>query len=61
MVFIIYINNLKFFSFYQQFPLVSEKAAHYGHKDIVEFLASNGADIHYKNNHGWTALIWGIY
>ena len=38
-----------------------EKAAAYGQKDIVEFLASKGADIHNENNDGMTALMSGIF
>ena len=36
-------------------------ASENGHKDIVQFLASKGADIRHKKNDGWTALMWGIY
>ena len=37
-----------------------KKAAADGHKDVVEFLASKGAEIHHKNSDGRTALISGI-
>ena len=36
-------------------------AAHKGHKDIVECLASKGANIHENDNKGFTALMIGIY
>ena len=32
-----------------------------GHKDVVEFLVDNGANIHHKNNYGGTALMSGIF
>ena len=38
-----------------------EKAAADGQKDVVEFLASKGADIHHENNDGMTALMSGIF
>ena len=33
-------------------------ASEYGHKDIVEILVSNGADLNALNNEGRTALHW---
>ena len=60
-MFIIKIINLKLISFYQIIPPLSKIAASNGHKDIVQFLASKGADIRHKKNDGWTALMWGIY
>jgi len=32
-------------------------AAHYGHKDIVQILLDNGANIDHQEEHGWTALM----
>ena len=36
-------------------------ASENGHKDIVQFLASNVADINHKDFYGSTALMCGIY
>ena len=60
MVFIIKINNYKSISFYQIISPLSEIAIDKGHKDVVEFLARNGADINHKDDFGRTALICGI-
>ena len=53
-------EKFKFVSFYKIIPLYSAKAAQNGHNDVIEFLASNGADINHKNNNGWTSLMIGI-
>lgn len=36
-------------------------AAVYGHKDVVEFLLKSKADIHAKDNYGWTALHFAAF
>ena len=36
------------------------KAANNGHKDVVEFLANNGADINHEDNLYWNAFMLGI-
>ena len=38
----------------------SKIAAQNGHKDVVEFFASKGADINHKNKNGLTSLMIGI-
>ena len=48
-------------TFYRLITPVSEIAASNGHKNVVEFLASNGANIDNKNKDGSTALMLGIY
>ena len=54
-------NNFKFISFNGKIFLFSGIAAQNGYKDVVEFLANKGADIHHKDNNGFTALMIGIY
>ena len=60
MVFIIKIK-IKFILFYKIIPHNSKIAAFGGDKDVVEFLMSNGGDIHHNDNDGSTAFMWGIY
>ena len=45
----------------QIIPRVYDKAAQYGHKGVVEFLANKGSNIKYKDNNGSTALVRGIF
>ena len=54
-------NNFKFISFNGKIFLFSGIAAQNGYKDVVEILANKGADIHHKDNNGFTALMIGIY
>ena len=54
-------NNFKIISFNQIIHHVSKIAAWKGHKDVVEYLATKGADIYHKDNNGWTASMCGIY
>ena len=60
-VFLILILNFNFISFYLIIYPLFDIAAKYGHKEVVEFLASKGADIHEKKNDGSTALMSGIF
>ena len=54
-------EQLLFISFNQIIPPVSEIGAQNGHKDVVEYLSRNGADIHHKDNNDWTSLMICIY
>ena len=37
------------------------KASQNGHKEIVEILLENGADVNVKNRDNWTALMWASW
>ena len=54
-------EQFKFISFNGKISPYSKIAAQNGHRDVVEFLANKGADIHHKDNNGFTALMIGIY
>ena len=54
------IGNLKNRGSFQSHSYLNS-ASENGNEDIVELLASNGADINHKDNDGWTALMLGIY
>jgi ankyrin repeat protein len=36
-------------------------AAYYGHTDLVQYLAENGADVNRQDNKGWTSLMYAAY
>ena len=54
------INNFKFISFHQIILTLFEIATNEGHQEVVEILASKGADINREDKDGWTALLQGI-
>ena len=60
-VLIVKINNSKLVLIYKIIPADSLIVARGGHKEIVKFLMSNGADIHHKSNDCSTALMIGFY